>query len=230
MLADARGADQAALEPIHPFITGMLYLTPVGTPRQDMYCRRHTLTRGCKVQVPVPPLSWGTIYKDAGRPLAVDVGCGEHERLLGSSRPHPPLRFSHLGSPHPCLQYQCQSVLTYSTQCMQGLAASLWHWQPNCRRTTSLASISEERYSTCLLYTQAYQSAVPIQVVRCQHAQWCVNLTATPANVTCRQVLAFLLCCPPESPPSTASARPDQTCHPRHECIRRRRRRFFFYT
>ncbi len=37
----------------------------------------HTVTSiGCP-QVPVPPLQWESIYPDATRPLAVDIGCGE---------------------------------------------------------------------------------------------------------------------------------------------------------
>ncbi len=29
------------------------------------------------LQVPIPPLSWDSIYKHAGRPLAIDIGCGK---------------------------------------------------------------------------------------------------------------------------------------------------------
>ena len=39
-----------------------------------------------ELQVPLPPLDWGAIYRDIERPLVLDVGCGSGRFLLALSQ------------------------------------------------------------------------------------------------------------------------------------------------
>lgn len=70
--ADAVSPCAATCEPLHTGTTGS---SPLFTFERDLIAH---LRAADFTQRPVPPLDWQSIYANARRPLAVDIGCGEY--------------------------------------------------------------------------------------------------------------------------------------------------------
>ena len=59
------------VNPFTPTLQVCLLNVNCGQDMRSQLCSMNAL------QIPVPPLDWGSVYADACRPLAIDIGCGE---------------------------------------------------------------------------------------------------------------------------------------------------------